>query len=84
MVSRRDLVLLEKYSMMGETRYRLCIEGTNIVINVNAAEEEEAFNKALEILEKIGMTDEALENIRGLLRSKNAKDLCSKSSVSPR
>lgn len=78
MVSKRDLVLLEKYSMIGETRYRICVEGTNIVINVNATGEEEAFEKALEILAKIGMTDEALENVRGLLRSKNAKDLCSK------
>jgi hypothetical protein len=64
MVSSRDLIILEKYSLLNEQRYRLCVKGTNIVVNVEASSDDEAFRKALEVLDNIGLSDEALERIR--------------------
>ncbi|ADV65511.1 hypothetical protein [Desulfurococcus mucosus] len=64
MVSTRDLVIVEKYGSLGTQRYRICVKGTNILVNVEAYSDEEALHRALEILGEIGLTDEALENVR--------------------
>lgn len=66
MVTRDELRILERYELLGETRYRICIKGTNIVINVSADSDEEALAKALEILAKIKLTDESIMKIRGM------------------
>ncbi|MCY0868751.1 MAG: hypothetical protein OWQ48_05955 [Desulfurococcus sp.] len=64
MVSTRDLVIIEKYMLLNEQRYRICVKGTNITVNVEASSEEEALSKALEILRNVKLTSEALEKIR--------------------
>lgn len=66
MVSRNDLKILEKYELFGELRYRICVKGTNIIVNVSASEDEEAVNKALEILARARLSDESLEKIRSM------------------
>ncbi|WP_448578655.1 hypothetical protein [Thermosphaera sp.] len=63
-VSKKDLVVVEKYFFLGTERYRVNVTGTNIVVNVRAGSEEEAVEKALEILGKIRLTDQALEKLR--------------------
>ncbi len=63
-VSKKDLVVVEKYFFLGAERYRVSVTGTNIVVNVRAGSEEEAVEKALEILGKIRLTDQALEKLR--------------------
>ncbi|MEM0378890.1 MAG: hypothetical protein QXP68_03080 [Thermosphaera sp.] len=69
MVSKRDLVIVEKYVFLGSERYRVNITGTNIVINVKAGSEEEALEKALLIAEKIKLTDSALDKLRKIVKN---------------
>lgn len=64
MVSKSDLKIIERYELLGETRYRICVKGTNLVVNIGADSDEEALGKALEVLSKIGLSDESLEKIR--------------------
>lgn len=69
MVSKRDLVIVEKYVFLGSERYRVNITGTNVVINVKAGSEEEALEKALLIAEKIKLTDSALDKLRKIVKN---------------
>jgi ABC-type polar amino acid transport system ATPase subunit len=69
-VSKNDLTLLGEYELYGEKRYRICVNGTNIVINVKARDEKEAFSRALQILEQVGLTDEALHELRSIVGEK--------------
>jgi len=68
-VSKRDLVIVEKYVFLGSERYRVNITGTNVVINVKAGSEEEALEKALLIAEKIKLTDSALDKLRKIVKN---------------
>ncbi|MEM1706352.1 MAG: hypothetical protein QXO80_04775 [Thermosphaera sp.] len=68
-MSKRDLVIVEKYVFLGSERYRVNITGTNIVINVKAGSEEEALEKALLIAEKIKLTDSALDKLRKIVKN---------------
>lgn len=67
MVSRSELKILESYELFGELRYRVCVQGTNIVVNVKASNPEEALDRALEILSSIGLSDESLSKLRELV-----------------
>ncbi len=66
MVSKSDLrvISIEESLFPGETRYKICVQGTNIIINVSAFSEEEALDKALKILENIKLDDDSLRIIR--------------------
>jgi hypothetical protein len=64
LLNKNDLRIIERYVFLGEVRYRVQVVGTNIVFNVKALDEEEAINKALEIAEKIGLSEEDVEKIR--------------------
>ncbi|MEM4671258.1 MAG: hypothetical protein QXJ84_02680, partial [Desulfurococcaceae archaeon] len=64
MVSKSDLKIVEVYELLGEVRYRICVKGTNILVNVNSASEEDAFEKAIGILVQAGLDDESLEKLR--------------------
>lgn len=66
MVSRNDLKVVEKYDLLGEIRYRICVKGTNIFVNVSGYSDEEVINKALDILAKAGLNDESLQKIRNM------------------
>lgn len=68
-VSKRDLVIVEKYVFLGSERYRVSVTGTNIIINVKASSDEEALEKALEIAEKIKLTESALEKLRKIVKT---------------
>ncbi|MEM4718415.1 MAG: hypothetical protein QXE81_06660 [Desulfurococcaceae archaeon] len=72
MVSRNDLKVVEKYDLLGDMRYRICVKGTNIIVNVSGYSDEEAINKALDILLKAGLNDDSLERIRNM-SSSNSK-----------
>lgn len=50
---------------MGEKRYRVKIKDTNIVFNVHAENSDEAIEKTLELIQKVGLTEEALAKLRG-------------------
>ncbi|AFK50658.1 hypothetical protein TCELL_0233 [Thermogladius calderae 1633] len=67
-VSKSDLVLVEKYVFLGKTRYRIALSGTNIVFNVEASSDEEAYNKVLEIVRKMGIDRSLLESIRAKVK----------------
>ncbi len=51
----RELELVEKYEVGGQRRFRLRIKGTNIILNVEAEDEEEALRKAAELMVKLKM-----------------------------
>lgn len=67
MVSKSDLKVLEVYEVLGETRYRVCVKGTNLLVNVSATSENEALEKATSILAQVGLDDESLEKLRRIV-----------------
>ncbi|MGC9012152.1 hypothetical protein [Thermogladius sp.] len=67
-MSKSDLVLVEKYVFLGKTRYRIALSGTNIVFNVEASSDEEAYNKVLEIVRRMGIDRSLLESIRAKVK----------------
>ena len=70
MISRNELKVVEVYELFNEKRYRIRVEGTNIVINVSATSEEEALRKALSILAQANLDRDSLERIRSILAEK--------------
>ena len=70
MISRNELKVVEVYELFNEKRYRIRVEGTNIVINVSATNEEEAVRKALSILAQANLDRDSLERIRSILAEK--------------
>lgn len=70
MVSKSDLKIIEVYELVGEVRYRICVKGTNILVNVSATNEEDAFEKAISILTQAGLDDESLEKLRKIVGDK--------------
>ncbi|MEM4101093.1 MAG: hypothetical protein QXE24_00240 [Desulfurococcaceae archaeon] len=70
MISRNELKVIEVYELFNEKRYRIRVEGTNIVINVSATSEEEALRKALSILAQANLDRDSLERIRSILAEK--------------
>lgn len=70
MVSKNDLKIIEVYELFGEKRYRVCVQGTNIFVNVEASSEEEALKKSLQILASANLDQASLERIRALVAQK--------------
>lgn len=68
-LTKGDLVLVEKYVFLGKTRYRIAISGTNLVFNVEATSDEEAFNKVLDMAEKMGIDEKVIESLRNKVKS---------------
>ena len=50
-----DLEIIEEYIIEGQRRYRVRLKGTNIVVNVEAQNEEEALRKVAELMVKLKM-----------------------------
>jgi ABC-type branched-subunit amino acid transport system ATPase component len=55
-VSER-LEVVEHYTLLGEHRWRVRVKGTRITLNVAAETEEEAFEKARRMLERVGLAE---------------------------
>jgi len=55
MVVEARFEVVETYLLDGRRRFRLRLEGTNIIVNVEADDEEEAARKAAALLEKSGI-----------------------------
>lgn len=70
MISKNDLSIIEEYVMFGEKRFRICVKGTNIIVNVKASNEQEAFTKALQVLNQVGLTNDSLNELRNLMSRK--------------
>lgn len=70
MISKSDLRVVDEYESFGERRYRICIKGTNIFINVNSTNVEEALEKAIEILRQTGLDEESLGKLRRIIGDK--------------
>jgi len=64
MIEKKDLQIVERYYFLGEPRYRIIIRGTNIVFNVRADSDEEAYEKALEMIRRIALTKDIIDKIR--------------------
>ncbi|GEM_PF-517833 len=73
LVDRKDLEILERYTFLGQSRYRVRLRRTNIVFNINAINDEEAIEKALDMIKKIGLNDDVIDKIssRFLKKSKS-------------
>ncbi len=50
-----DLEIIEEYIIEGQRRYRVRLKGTNIVVNVEAQNDEEALRKVAELMVKLKM-----------------------------
>lgn len=50
-----DLEVIEEYVIEGQRRYRVRLKGTNIVVNVEAQNDEEALQKVAELMVKLKM-----------------------------
>ncbi|MEM0001449.1 MAG: hypothetical protein QXS24_05390 [Desulfurococcaceae archaeon] len=70
MIAKSDLKITEVYELFGELRYRVCVKGTNIVVNVKALNDDEALNKAIEVLIQAGLDAESLDKLRKLVGEK--------------
>ncbi len=64
MIEKKDLQIIERYYFLGEPRYRIIIRGTNIVFNVRADNDEEAYEKALEMIRRMALTKDTIDKIR--------------------
>lgn len=67
MVTKNDLKVAEVYNLFGRKRYRICVQGTNIYVNVHADSEEEALEKALKILHQTNLDEDSLAKIRSIV-----------------
>ncbi len=50
-----NLEIIEEYIIEGQRRYRIRLKGTNIVVNVEAQNDEEALRKVAELMVKLKM-----------------------------
>ena len=50
-----DLEVIEEYIIEGQRRYRVKLKGTNIIVNVEAQNDEEALQKVAELMVKLKM-----------------------------
>jgi len=71
LVDRKDLEILERYTFLGQSRYRVRLKRTNIVFNINAINDEEAIEKALDMIKKIGLNDDVIDKIRSRFLKKS-------------
>lgn len=70
MIDKKQLKVIDKYILNDQFRYRVSVEGTNVVFNVSAVNDEEAVEKAAELAERIGLTDEKIEELRRFMKSR--------------
>jgi len=73
LVDKKDLEILERYTFLGQSRYRIRLKRTNIVFNVNAVNDEEAIEKSLDMIKRIGLNDEVISKIRSRFAEKLKK-----------
>jgi len=52
-----EFEVVETYLLEGRRRFRLRVKGTNIIVNVEAEDEEEAARRAMRVLEKSRILD---------------------------
>ncbi len=74
LVDRKDLEILERYTFLGQSRYRVRLKRTNIVFNINAINDEEAIEKALDMIKKIGLNDDVIDKIRSRFLKKSKRN----------
>jgi len=48
-----ELEIIEKYELLGETRYRVKIKNTKIILNISASTDREALNRAKELIKEL-------------------------------
>ncbi|OYT59954.1 MAG: hypothetical protein B6U75_02755 [Desulfurococcales archaeon ex4484_217_1] len=48
-----ELEIIEKYELLGETRYRVKIRNTKIILNISASTDREALNRAKELIKEL-------------------------------
>ncbi|MEM1555549.1 MAG: hypothetical protein QXO78_01550 [Desulfurococcaceae archaeon] len=70
MIDKKQFKVIDKYVLNDQFRYRVAIEGTNVILNVSADSDEEAIKNAIELAEKIGLTNEKIEELRKLMKSR--------------
>ncbi len=70
LIDKKQFKVIDKYVLNDQFRYRVAIEGTNVILNVSADSDEEAIKNAIELAEKIGLTNEKIEELRKLMKSR--------------
>jgi len=50
-----NLEIIEEYIIEGQRRYKIRLKGTNIIVNVEAQNDEEALRKVAELMVKLKM-----------------------------
>lgn len=69
-LTKSDLLIKERYVFLGQTRYRIQVIGTNIILNILAENDEEAYDKAIVLAKKMGLTKDVIEVIKRKIREK--------------
>ncbi len=52
-----ELVIEDHYILESDSRYKVRVKGTNIIVNVSASSRDEALEKAKKLLEKSRLAD---------------------------
>ena len=64
LLTKRDFRIIEKYLFLNQTRFRVQVRGTNIVFNIQADNEDEALEKAVDLARKTGLSREIIDKIK--------------------
>ena len=52
-----ELIIEDHYILENDSRYKVRVKGTNIIVNVSASNKDEALEKAMKLLEKSRLTE---------------------------
>ncbi|WFO75761.1 hypothetical protein J4526_02550 [Desulfurococcaceae archaeon MEX13E-LK6-19] len=69
-LSKKDLLIKEKYVFLGQMRYRIQVVGTNIILNISAENDDEAYEKALNMTRKMGLTKDIVNIIKNRIQER--------------
>ncbi len=69
-LSKKDLLIKEKYVFLGQMRYRIQVVGTNIILNISAENDDEAYEKALNMTRKMGLTKDIVNMIKNRIQER--------------
>ncbi|RLG84124.1 MAG: hypothetical protein DRO40_02375 [Thermoprotei archaeon] len=69
LLAKEDFRIIDKYLFLNQTRFRIQVRGTNIVFNVQADNEDEALEKAVDLARETGLSREIIDKIRERIKA---------------
>jgi len=69
LLTKEDFRIIEKYLFLNQTRFRVQVRGTNIVFNIQADNEDEALEKAVDLARKAGLSREIIDKIKERIKA---------------